>query len=282
MTDRILVSISDGVADVRLNRPDKLNAIDPGMFTALVEAGAEVGADRSVRAVVMSGEGRGFCSGLDLSSFELMAGGKTVDPDDPDAEAIAAFAKTTTSLTDRLPGKITNLFQEAVHVWSALDVPVIAACTGPVLGAGLQLAMATDIRFTAPDAKWSVLEIRWGLLPDMTGIQQLVRLVGIDIAKELAFTGRMVSGTDAADLGLATHVSDDPHNDAMALASEIASKNPHAIRGIKSLVNAAGTRPLIDSLIEEARLMESLISTPNQVEAVMAYFEKRPAVFVDP
>ena len=286
VTDRIRVSRIGGVADVRLNRADKLNALDPPMFTALVHAADELAADRSVRAVVLSGEGRGFCAGLDFSGFQALAGaghsGSAGDADEPSAEDQQAFVDAARSLTERMPGRITNLFQEVAHAWTALEVPVIAACTGPVLGGGLQIALGADIRFTSPDAKWSVLEIRWGLLPDMTGIQNLVRLVGLDIAKELSFTGRMLTGTEAAELGIATHVSDDPHADAMELATEIAGKNPHAIRGMKSLLNAAGTRPLLDSYIEESRLMASLLGTPNQVEATMAYFEKRPPDFVDP
>lgn len=282
MTERILVSVTDGVADVRLNRPDKINAVDPGMFTALVEAGNLVGARNDVRCVVLSGEGRGFCSGLDLSSFEVMAGSAKPASTAEEQQSIDAFQATARSLTDRLPGKVTNLFQEAVRVWTDLAVPVVAACHGPVLGAGFQLALGCDIRFTAADAKWSILEIRWGLLPDMTGLQQLVRHVGLDVAKELAFTGTMLSGTEAVERGVATHVADDPHAAAMELAREIASKNPHAIRGMKALANAAGTRPIIESLVEEARLMGSLIGSPNQVEAVMAYFEKRPASFTDP
>jgi enoyl-CoA hydratase/carnithine racemase len=282
VTDRIRISRSGGVADVRLNRADKLNALDPAMFTALVDAADELAADRSVRAVVLSGEGRGFCAGLDLSSVQAIAGGDAGGGDDEEAKAGQAMSQAARSLTDRMPGRITNLFQEVAHGWTALAVPVIAACAGPVLGGGLQIALGADIRFTTPDAKWSVLEIRWGLLPDMTGVQNLVRLVGLDIAKELVFTGRMVSGTEAVELGIATHVADDPHAEAMALAEEIAGKNPHAIRGMKALLNAAGTRPLVDSYIEESRLMESRIGSPNQVEATMAFFEKRQPNFVDP
>lgn len=284
MTERIRLLRNGAVADVRLNRPDKLNALDPAMFTALVRVADEVAADRSIRAVVLSGEGRGFCSGLDFSSFQALAGagGEGSDGDPLAAADAKAFAKAATSLTERLPGRITNLFQEVAHAWTALEVPVIAACAGPVLGGGLQIALGADIRFTAPDAKWSVLEIRWGLLPDMTGIQNLVRLVGLDVAKELTFTGRMITGSEAVELGVATHGSDDPHGDAMSLATEIAGKNPHAIRGMKALLNAAGTRPLIDSYIEESRLMATLLASPNQVEATMAFFEKRAPEFVDP
>lgn len=277
MSERVTISIADGVADVRLNRPDKLNAIDGAMFVALAEAGDAIAGDPSVRAVVLSGEGRGFCAGLDLSSFQAMAGlsgeeGRASDP-------VTSMAR---DLTARLPGKITNLAQQAAYTWTELRVPVIGALHGPVLGGGFQIAMGADIRFVAPDAKLSVLEVRWGLLPDMTGLQMLPRLVGLDVAKELAFTGRMVSGAEAVAMGLATHLSDDPRTDALSLAAEIAGKNPVAIRGMKSLLNASGTRPLAESFLEESRLMGELIGSPNQVEAVMAYLEKRPAVFPEP
>ena len=287
MAERVTVTVHEGVADVRLNRPDKLNAIDPPMFAALAAAADRVAADPSIRAVVLSGEGRGFCAGLDFGSFQAMAGGGgdgAVDdaPSDADLgdDAIALLSMAG-RLTDRLAGRITNLAQQAAYAWTELPVPVIAAVSGPALGGGLQIALGADIRIVAPDAKLSVLEIRWGLLPDMTGLQMLPRLVGIDVAKELSFTGRMVSGEEAVALGLATRTSADPRADALALATEIAGKNPLAIRGTKALLNAAGTRPLGDSFLEESRLMQELIGSPNQVEAVMAYFEKRPPVFTD-
>ena len=287
MAERVTVTVHEGVADVRLNRPDKLNAIDPPMFAALAAAADRVAADPSIRAVVLSGEGRGFCAGLDFGSFQAMAGGGgdgAVDdaPSDADLgdDAIALLSMAG-RLTDRLAGRITNLAQQAAYAWTELPVPVIAAVSGPALGGGLQIALGADIRIVAPDAKLSVLEIRWGLLPDMTGLQMLPRLVGIDVAKELSFTGRMVSGEEAVALGLATRTSADPRADALALATEIAGKNPLAIRGTKALLNAAGTRPLGDSFLEESRLMQELIGSPNQVEAVMAYFEKRAPVFTD-
>lgn len=268
MSDRVTIDITDGVADVRMNRPDKMNALDPAMFAALVEAGDQLAADRSVRAVVLSGEGRGFCAGLDIGAF--MGGGGD--------DGGASFDV----LGGRAEGRIANVAQQVAYTWTALPVPVVAAVHGVALGGGIQIALGADIRIVAPDARLSVLEIRWGLLPDMTGLQMLPRLVGLDVAKELAFTGRMVSGTEAAQLGLATRVADDPHGEAMALAREIASKNPAAIRGMKALLNDAGTRPLADSFKEETRLMTEIIGSPNQIEAVMAYFEKRPAVFTDP
>ena len=282
MAPRVTISTENGIADVRLDRPDKLNALDTPMLDGILQAGEQLAADPSIRVVVLSGEGRGFCAGLDAASLGAIAGGSPGDPDPEFADAYAHFATVAGPIAERMDGRITNVYQQVAHQWSTLAVPVIAACHGVVFGGGLQIALGADIRFTAPDAKWSVLEIRWSLLPDMTGIPQLIRLAGLDVVKELAFTGRMLSGTEAVDLGVATHVSDTPHDDAMALAAEIADKNPDAIRGMKALCNAAGTRPLAASYLEESQLMERLIGSPNQVEATMAYLEKRDPVFVDP
>lgn len=265
MSDRVTIDIADGIADVRMNRPDKLNALDPAMFLALAEAGDVLAADRSVRVVVLSGEGRGFCAGLDVPAF--MGGGEGASFD---------------VLGGREEGRIANVAQQVAHTWIELPVPVIAAVHGVALGGGIQIALGADIRIVAPDAKLSVLEIRWGLLPDMTGLQSLPRLVGLDVAKELAFTGRMVSGTEAKELGLATRLADDPRAAAFELARELTGKNPDALRGIKALLNASGTRPLAESYREETRLMVDIIGSPNQLEAVASYFEKRPPSFADP
>jgi enoyl-CoA hydratase/carnithine racemase len=270
LSDRVTIKVEDGVADVRLNRPDKLNAVDGRMFRALAEAGALLAGDRSVRVVVLSGEGRSFCAGLDLGSFQAMAGAP-----DPDADGGGLGGLGATE------GRIANAGQQAAYTWTELPQPVIAAITGHALGAGFQIAMATDIRIVAPDAKFSVMEIRWGLVPDMTGTQMLPRLVGLDVAKELTLTGRMVSGEEALALGLATRVADDPRAAAMELAREIASKNPAATRGAKALLNMAGQVPLAEGFAAEARTMGSLIGSKNNVEAVNAYFEKRDPVFED-
>lgn len=266
MSDRVTISTQDGVADVRLNRPDKLNALDVAMFSALVEAGDAVRADPSVRAVVLSGEGRAFCAGLDFTAFQSMAG-----------DGFSAGS----SLAERPDGRITNLGQQACYTWFEMPAPVIAAVHGACLGGGFQIANACDIRIVAPDVKMSVLEVRWGLTPDMTGTQLLPRLVGLDVAKELTFTGRMIDGAEAVRLGVATRVADDPRAEALALAAEIAGKSPHAIRGAKALLNLAGTVSLAEGFKTEEQTIRSLIGTPNQVEAVTAYFEKRPPVFTD-
>jgi enoyl-CoA hydratase/carnithine racemase len=270
-SDAVVYTVIDGVADVRLNRPDKLNAVNQAMFKGLGDAGDALAADKSVRAVVLSGEGKGFCAGLDFSSFQSMAGGDGLRDDS--GEQFVPERKGEDG--------IANMGQYAAYVWTQLPIPVIAAVHGPAVGAGFQIAMACDIRIVAPDAKLSVLEIRWGLIPDMTGTQMLPRLVGLDVAKELTYTGRMVSGTEAKELGLATRVSDNPHADAMELARDIAAKNPYAIRGAKKLLNMAGQASLAEGLKTEERTMGSLIGSPNNVEAVTAYFEKRDAKFAD-
>jgi enoyl-CoA hydratase/carnithine racemase len=266
---RVTVSIDGGVADVRLNRPDKLNALDPPMFEALAETGARLGEDRSVRAVVLSGAGRGFCAGLDVASFQGMIDGRPRPGVAP-------------RLGQRVEGHFTTLGQQAAFVWTELAVPVIAAVHGVALGGGFQIALSADLRIVAPDARLSVLEIRWGLIPDMTGTHMLPRLVPLDVAKELTWTGRMVSGEEAVALGLATRLSEDPRATALTLAADLAASSPSAIQAAKQLLNQSGLVSQEQQFQDEARIMGSLIGSPNQVEAVTAYFEKRPPVFADP
>jgi enoyl-CoA hydratase/carnithine racemase len=268
MSDRVSVTVENGVADVRLNRPEKMNALDPAMFDGLIEVGEAVKADPSVRAVVLSGEGRAFCAGLDFGSFQAMA---DAPKDRPTGDVDLG----------RKDGRITNRGQQAAYVWREMPAPVIAAVHGVALGGGFQIALAADIRIIAPDARMSVLEVRWGLVPDMTGTQLLPTVVGLDVAKELTFTGRMVDGEEAVRLGLATRVSDTPLDDALALAREIAGKSPQAVRGAKALLNLAGTVSLADGFLAEERTIGALIGSPNQLEAVTAYFEKREPRFAD-
>jgi enoyl-CoA hydratase/carnithine racemase len=285
MSDRVTVQIDDGVADVRLNRPDKLNALDGDMFVGLVDTAARLAKDTSVRAVVLSGEGRAFSAGLDFSGFMAMAGGRvTVDGGGPAATAPQPEGQAGggSDGIGRTDGRITHLAQQAAHGWSEVPVPVIAAVWGHCLGGGLQIALGADLRIVHPEAKLSVLEIRWGLSPDMTGTATLPRLVGPDVAKELTWTGRTVSGDEAARLGLAIRTSDSPLDDALALAREIAGKSPHAIRGIKRLIDQSGTVPLARQYADERHVIGSLIGTPNQVESVAAFFEKRAPSFTDP
>jgi enoyl-CoA hydratase/carnithine racemase len=277
MSDRVMVDVDRGVAHVRLHRPEKLNALDHGMFVALAAAGDQVLADRSVRAVVVSGEGRGFCSGLDFGSFRAMAGPaggpgpeRPRGTDDP-AGSLGAIGETD--------GRITHLGQQVAHVWQEVEVPVIAAVHGVALGGGCQIALGADLRICTPDARFSVLEVKWGLVPDMTGTWMLPRLVGLDVAKELTFTGRMVSGEEAVRIGLATRLADDPLAEAFELAREIAGKSPGAVKAAKRLLNVSGSLPVAEQFARERQEIGSLIGTPHQVEAVMAALEQRSPDF---
>ncbi len=279
MSDRITVARDGGVADVRLNRADKMNALDPAMFAALIDTADELAADPSLRCVVLSGEGKSFCAGLDFASFQQMGG----DPIDGDGNNTGnGDNRGVRDITKPMEGRITHRGQQAVYGWTSLPVPVIAAVHGHALGGGIQLALGADIRIVAPDATMSVLEIRWGLIPDMTGTQALVNLVGIDVAKELTFTGRMISGSEAHELGLATKLSDDPRVAALEMAGEIASKSPHAIRAAKRLFTEAAKVSVADGFARERAEIAKLIGSPNQLEQVMAFFEKRPPNFTDP
>lgn len=271
---RVTITIEDHVADVRFNRPDKINALDGKQFAAIVDAGEELKQNTDVRAVVLSGNGRGFCAGLDFSSFQAMAGGGS-----PEAPAQEGGEKPR-GIMD-LEGRITHLGQQACWVWQELHCPVIAAVHGVALGGGAQLALGADLRIMAPDAQFSILEIRWGLVPDMTATAMLPLLVGLDRAKELTFTGRMVTGEECGQIGLATRVAPNPLEEALAMAREIASKSPTAVRGAKKLLNASPYRGVAEQFKDERETIGSLIGSPNQVEAVMAYFEKRDAKFED-
>jgi enoyl-CoA hydratase/carnithine racemase len=260
---RVTCTVTNGIADVRLNRPDKRNALDRPMFHALVEAGRRLREDNSVRVVVLSGNGLAFCAGLDFDAFRAMVGGGHLP---------APVADT---------GPAKALGQQAAHVWTQLPVPVIAAVHGVAFGGGLQIALGADIRVVAPDARLSVMEIKWGLVPDMTGTQVLPELVGRDVAKDLTFTGRIVEGTEARQLGLATRTATDPHAAAMALAEEIAGKNPHAIRMAKRLLELGGRVDLAEGFAEEQVAIQALIGSANQVEAVTANLAGRTPNFAD-
>jgi enoyl-CoA hydratase/carnithine racemase len=262
MSDRVTVTLIAGVADVRLARPEKMNALDPAMFDALRATAGALSAERALRAVVLSGEGRAFCAGLDFVSFMKMADGPR-----------------PTNLLANESARVTTLAQDAAWLWRELPVPVIAAVHGVAFGGGLQLALAADIRIATPDAQLSVMEIKWGLIPDMTGTQTLRHLVRQDVAKDLTYTGRLVRGEEAAALGLVTRVSATPLDDALALAREIASKSPHAIRAGKRLLDAAYLDTEADGLRREADEQRALLGSANQTEAVQANFEKRPARF---
>jgi enoyl-CoA hydratase/carnithine racemase len=274
MSDRVLISIADGVADVTFNRADKRNALDGDMFLAIADAGERLKTEPGVRAVVIHGDGPSFCAGLDFATFESMAGGERPEPRDEDEARSGHPGKID-------EGRITHLGQQVAWVWQEVPVPVIAAVHGHALGGGIQIALGADIRIVHPDTKMSVREVHWGLVPDMTGTFVLSKLVRPDVAKELTFTARIFDGREAAELGLATRLSETPYDDAMALAREIAARSPGAIRGAKELFNRLAHDGAAEQFAEERRVIGAQIGTPNQVEAVMAGFEKRDPVYTD-
>src|SRR6202012_100584 len=229
MNDRVTVEIADGVADVRLVRVDKMNALDDAMFSALIETGERLKTQASLPAVVLSGEGRAFCAGLDMGSFAAMASGERANRD-----------ASSTLLTPKRTEGGANRAQQACMVWREIPVPVIAAVHGVAFGGGFQLALGADLRFVTADVKLAVLEIKWGLIPDMAGMVLMRGLVRDDVARELTYTGRIFGGDEAVQMGLATRVCADPRADALALAAEIAGKNPHAIRTGKRLLHPSG------------------------------------------
>ena len=263
MNDRITVSMSNGVADVRLVRADKMNALDAAMFEALVGTADRLKDQKGLRAVVLSGEGRAFCAGLDMGRFAAMGEGTS------DLRDLAA----------RTHG-LTNHSQQAVWGWRQLPVPVIAAVHGVAFGGGFQLALGADMRFLALDARMSIMEIKWGLVPDMAGTPILRHLVRDDILRDLAFTGRIFSAQEAMTFGLATRICDDPRAEALEAAREIADKSPDAIRAIKRMLNNLSVDPGPALLAESVEQM-TLMGSANQKEAVRANIEKRAPRFAD-
>ena len=267
--NRITVTIEDGVADVRLVRTDKMNALDDAMFSALVETGDRLKAESGVRAVVLSGEGRAFCAGLDMGNFGRMAEGPRAAPAGGED-----FARRTHGVANRA--------QYAVWVWREIPVPVIAAVHGVAFGGGFQLMLGADMRFIAPDARLAVLEIKWGLVPDMCGTLLMRHLAREDVVRELTYTGRIFSGEEALRLGFATRVCADPRAEALSVAREIAGKNPNAIRAAKRMLNkVAQVTDEAAGLLDETREQIALIGSGNQIEAVRANMEKRAPAFQD-
>ena len=258
---RISVALGEnGVAAVRLTRPDKLNALDPAMFDALIEAGERLTGLKGLRCVVLAGTGKGFCAGLDMAS---MAGGLSGLP-----------------LALRSHGN-ANRFQQAAVVWRKLPVPVIAALHGVCFGGGLQIAGGADIRIVSPDARLCVMEMKWGIVPDMGGFALWRGLVREDVLRELTYSNREFSGEEALALGFATKLSAEPLTQATALADEIASRNPDAIRAVKALFNAARDQSFDQTLMAESAAQAELLGAENQMEAVASQMARRTANFTD-
>jgi enoyl-CoA hydratase/carnithine racemase len=263
MTERVTINLEEnGIAQVRLNRADKMNALDPAMFEGIIEAGHKLQKMKGLRAVVLAGEGASFCAGLDTSTF-----GQAPSSDEPE-------------LTERTYGN-SNKFQQVAMQWRKLPVPVIAAVHGVCFGGGLQIASGADIRIVHPEARMSIMEMKWGLVPDMGGYALWRGLIRDDVLRELVYTNREFSGTEAEKIGLATYVELDPLAKANAIAEIIANKNPHAIRAAKRLSAGMIERETDAILLEESIEQHAVIRSPNQVEAVMAAMAKRAPDFQD-
>lgn len=273
MNDRIeSIRHADGVVELHMARADKMNALDPAMFDALIDAGSRLRDDASVRAVVLAGRGKAFCAGLDMQSFERMQ---------QQGGGIVGESSVGKDLVERTHG-ISNAAQYVAMVWREVPVPVIAAVHGVAFGGGLQVALGADIRLVAPGTRMSVMEIKWGLVPDMGGMVLMRELARNDILRELTFTGRIFSGEEAVGLGLATRLAAEPLAEALEMAREIAQKSPDAIRAGKRLLNAAMNHSAAELLLAESVEQKALIGSANQGEAVRANMERRAPRFSDP
>lgn len=264
MTDRVSIRIEEGIADVRLSRPDKMNALDPAMFARIAEVIDTLKQRRDVRCVVLSGEGRGFCAGLDMASMAA-----------PDAGGEAGI-----DLAARDHG-VANLVQYVAWGWRDLPMPVIAALHGVALGGGLQIASGADVRLAHPATRLAIRELHWGIVPDMAGVALWRTLVRDDVLRELTYSAREFDGAEAARHGFVTRLSEDPLGEALALARDIAARNPHAVRSAKRLYNLAADADAASILQAETEEQLQLVRTPNQIEQVMANMEKRAARFAD-
>jgi enoyl-CoA hydratase/carnithine racemase len=260
--------LDDGLADVRFIRTDKMNALDPAMFAGIVEAIEQLKKTSGLRVVVLSGEGRAFCAGLDLSSMS--------QPGDEKKQGSGA----TGSLGSRTHG-IANQAQYVAWGWRELGVPVIAAAHGVAFGGGLQILSGADIKFIHPATRCAVMEMKWGLVPDMAGFPLWRGNVRDDVLRELTYTNREFTGVEAQAFGFATHVTETPLEDAMKLARTIAGKNPAAMRAAKRLCNAVADATDAELLLSESGEQTAIIRTPNQIEAVMAEMQKRKPVFAE-
>lgn len=261
---RVTTEIENHVATVTMTRPDKMNALDPEMIEGLIGAAEALAGRDEVRAVVLHGEGRGFCAGLDLMSFATLAG---TNPEE------VIMPRTHGA------GGRSNLYQHVALCWRELPVPVIAALHGICIGGGLQIALGADIRIAGPDLKMGVMEMKWGLVPDMGGMVLMPETVRGDVIRRLTYTNETFGADQARDWGFVTEVADDPLARAQALAAEIAGKSPSAIRAAKALIGVAYAEEAEAVLLAESRAQADLVGRPHQLEAVAAGMQKRAAKF---
>ena len=269
MMETISLEIVEHIADIRLNRPEKRNAINLELMLSLITAAKQLKANKQLRAIVLSGNGEAFCAGMDFGIFTDMLSGEIT-------------ADSTAEGFEDLGEQGANQGQQMGWLWQEIPVPVIAAVHGAALGAGLNIALGADIRIVTPDAKLGFLEIVWGFLPDTSATQSLRHLASLDRIKELIFTGRLFSGQEAYEYGLATELADSPHERALEIATTIAGQNPDAIRRAKDMLNKLAFLSVEEGLALEAEHCRSLLGCPNQLEAAAARFEKRAPRFSDP
>lgn len=263
MSDTVTLSVDGHIAQVTLNRPDKHNAVNLEMFDALGNVAQQLAGNESLRAVVLHGAGPNFCAGIDIEIFrrdELVIDAQSMAPVEPSP---------------------ANRFQRAAYAWRELPVPVICAITGVAFGAGLQIALGADLRYASADASLSIMEIKWGLIPDMAISTTMRGLLPVDRVKELAWSGRVVDADEALQLGLVTAIHDDPLAAAMHYANSICAKSPDAIQSMKRLCNSAWQMSESEALRLEAELQLGVLGEENQLEAVMANVEKRVPEFKD-
>ena len=268
MSDLVTVELEAGIAEVTFNRGEKHNSLSLEMFEAIAAAVERIHRDPQVRVVVLSGQGPSFCAGLDLGLMRQMIAG--------DAEA----RRTTATLMRRDDGP-DNLAQRVAYGWKSAPVPVIAAIRGAAFGGGLQIALGCDLRIAAPDARFSIMEARYGLVPDMSISATLPELLPRDVALELTLTSRVLDAAEAHALGLVTRLAEDPLASARELAAIIAARSPDAVRATKRLFNEAWRAEVARGLRLEEALQVPLIGAPNQLEAVAAALEQRPPRFRD-
>jgi len=259
MDGRVTIAVTDGVADVRLARGEKLNAIDRAMFDALAGAIDALSSRADLRAVVLSGEGEGFCSGLDMAA---MAGGDLAGLD----------------LSARKHGP-ANLVQQVAWGWRTLAVPVIAAVHGVVFGGATQIMAGADIRLAHPATRFAIREVHWGIVPDMGGFA-LWRGVREDVLREWVYTAREFDAAEAQSAGFVTRLVEDPRAEALALAARIAERSPDAVRSAKRLFGAMRAAPE-EMLAMESAEQVALMQGANFREAVRANMERRRPVFRD-
>ena len=252
---RVSVSIENHIATVTLTRGDKMNAVDFEMAEAIVAAGEDL-MEADVRAVVLSGEGRAFCAGLDVASFAVLAG------QDPHAR-----------IMPRSHGN-SNLFQQVAMVWHKLPVPVIASLHGVAFGAGFQLALGADIRIAAPDTKFAIMEMKWGLVPDMGGMVFLPKLTRSDVIRRMTYTADPIGAAQALEWGLVTELADDPLQVANDLATRIAANSPSATRAAKRLIAVAESQNEDAVLLAESQEQADLIGKPDQMAVIAANLQK--------